>query len=75
MTFKEFSNWCNMRAADGCWGYVTACICIEVIHDVRKQPFWKREKYWRKKYEDDVATKIVNPTNAKIREVLGNNDE
>lgn len=68
MTFKEFSRWCNMRAADGCWGYVTGCICIEVISDVQKQPFWKREKYWRKKYEDDVVTKIVNPINAKIRE-------
>lgn len=31
MTFKEFESWCNDRAADGCWGIVTAIICIDNI--------------------------------------------
>lgn len=28
MKFKEFENWCNERACDGCLGMLTAMVCI-----------------------------------------------
>lgn len=67
MTFKEFVNWCNCRAADGCWGLNEAMICVTLVCELKKQPFWKRTKEW-KKMENEVVTNIVNPTNKKIEE-------
>ena len=72
MKFKEFVSWCNDRAADGCWGSRHAMICIDVIHDVRKEPFWKREKYWKETYENQVVISIINPINDKIQELHQN---
>ena len=46
MTFKDFVEWCNMRACDGIWGRYHAIVAIDVIKDVRKRPFWRQEKYW-----------------------------
>lgn len=63
MKYKEFVIWCNERACDGCWGMHAAVTCIGVMEDVRKQHFWKREKYWKEKYEQQVLTSIVNPIN------------
>lgn len=45
MKFKEFVNWCNERACDGCWGMLTAMASIDLIQQVRKIPFWRREKF------------------------------
>lgn len=47
MKFKEFTNWCNERACDGCWGMLEAMTCISLIKEIRKAPFWKREKIWK----------------------------
>lgn len=66
MKFKEFVEWCNYRACDGCWGMNEAMICIALIQDIRKKPFWKRNKEW-KKMEDEIVTKIVEPINKKIK--------
>lgn len=74
MTFKEFKVWCNNRAADGCWGMRTVILCINIVGDVNKIPFWKREKIWRKKYEKDVVRDIVLPINRKMIEVYGVGD-
>lgn len=77
MTFKEFVKWCNDRACDGCWGYLTAVQCIEVMRDVRSYPFWKREKIWRHHYMNATVNEMVLQTNRKIAEVYGerkNND-
>ena len=72
MKFKEFVEWCNQRACDGCWGMNTAMFCIETIREVRKQPFWKREKYWQGiNRELQVEEKVVIPINAKIKEIYG----
>lgn len=71
MTFKEFVAWCNERACDGCWGYLTARQCIEVMRDVRTYPFCKREKYWKHHYMHDVVIEMVEQTNRKIAEVYG----
>lgn len=51
MRFKEFVNWCNERACDGYWGMLTAMTCIDLIGEVIKVPFWKREKFWKENYE------------------------
>ncbi len=70
MTFKEFESWCNDRAADGCWGIVTAIICIELVDGLRKVPFWKREKVWREQYENQVINGIVIPIERIRRRVV-----
>lgn len=66
MTFKEFTSWCNERACDGCWGMLTAMICLDLMVTVNKIPFWKREKVWREQYEKQVLDEIVDPINQKI---------
>ena len=72
MKFKEFVDWCNQRACDGCWGIKTAVLCIEVIKEIRKAPFWKREKRWEEVNADGFIEKnIVQPINQKIAEVYG----
>lgn len=66
MKYKEFVQWCNQRACDGCWGMEEAIVCIEVMGDIRKEPFWRREKVWRKKFEVFIVDTIVCPTNELI---------
>ena len=70
MKFKEFVKWCNERAADGCWGMIESMTCIWVLGEVRKEPFWRREKVWKDKYEKDVLEQIVDPTEEKIAEFM-----
>lgn len=70
MKFKEFSDWCNRRACDGCWGMVEAMCCCEATQEIYKFPFWKREKIWRELYKDNIM-QIVNATNQKIKEITG----
>ena len=72
MTYKEFYIWCSKRAHDGCWGYSEAVCCLTIIDEIKKLPFWKREKKW-KEYECEVVMQIVEPTNNKIREALARN--
>ena len=69
MTYREFRDWCNQRACDGCWGMREAMICIDICEEIQKLPFWKRKKKWRE-YERDVVSLIVEPTNTKIREAM-----
>lgn len=54
MKFKEFTNWCNERACDGCWGMLEAMACINLMDEIRKTPFWKGEKFWKENYEHQV---------------------
>ena len=68
MTFKEFEEWCNDRACDGFWGMIEAIVCIDIISNIRKLPFWKRKKAWMEK-EQQVLNEIVNPINRKIEEM------
>ena len=70
MKFREFVSWCNQRAADGCWGMLEAMVCVDIIETVRKERFWKREKFWKEKYADDVLEQIVNPIEKKIEEMF-----
>lgn len=35
MTFKEFVNWCNCRAADGCLGLNEAMICVTLVCELK----------------------------------------
>ena len=70
MSYKEFKRWCNERASDGCWGLLEAMICCNIVSKIQNHPFWMREKKWRE-CEQEVVTGIVEPTNAKIRELLG----
>ena len=67
MKFKEFCEWCNDRASDGCWSMITAMCCVDILSDIRKEPFWRREKIWKSKYEKDVVNDIVKPIEQKIK--------
>lgn len=69
MKYKEFVKWCNDRTFDGCWGMNTAIVCIEVIDKINQKPFWKREKEWKKMYENTMVYGVVEPINKKIMEV------
>lgn len=75
MKFKQFSNWCNQRAADGCWGMAEAITCIDIHRKVMERPFWKREKYWRETFEQPIVNQIIEPTELLIKEYLGDKNE
>ena len=55
MKFKEFSDWCNQRACDGCWSMNTAIYCIGICETSNNLPLWKRNKVWKEKYEEEVV--------------------
>jgi hypothetical protein len=65
MTFKQFSAWCNERAADGQWGMDTAIRCSTVCSELYKIFFLWREKTWKAKYEAEML-EIVNDIEHKI---------
>ena len=69
MKFKEFTNLCNERACDGCWGMLEAIACINLINEVMKIQFWKREKFWKENYEQQVLDEIINPIEKKLEEM------
>lgn len=48
MKFKEFINWCNERACDGCWGMLEAIACINLINEIMKIQFGKEKKSGKK---------------------------
>ena len=69
MTFKEFDEWCNDRAADGCWGYIEAVTCVDIMFQMFDTPFWKRKKKWAElNASNRIYEEIVKPTNEKIKE-------
>lgn len=72
MKFKEFVSWCNKRACDGCWSLNTAITCIKIVNAVREEPFWRREKVWKRDFEWFVVDEIVVPIENKIKEVFQN---
>ena len=72
MKFKEFVNWCTERACDGRWGMLEAITCINVINEIMKIQFWKREKIWKENYEQQVLEEIINPIEKKLEEMKKN---
>lgn len=76
MTFKEFSDWCNERWRDGCWGMTEAIICVDVGTAIQKLPFWKREKEWQKQNTVyGIVDRIVTPTNRMLAELQKRRDK
>ena len=73
MTFKQFKRWCVDRSCDGCWGHKEALFCAELIRDMMKIPWWKREKVW-KSIEFAVLYSVVAPTNQKRQELMAHMD-
>ena len=72
MKYKEFIEWCNQRACDGCWGILTAKFCIDIMREVQDQFPWKREKRWQElEKEYSIVEKVITPTNNKIKEMYG----
>lgn len=71
MTYRQFRAWCNKRAADGCWNMNTAMFCINIVGEMEKTPFWKREKVWKEKYEEEIKRDVIEPIEKKMIEVYG----
>jgi hypothetical protein len=65
ISFKQFSDWCNKRAADGKWGMTNAIECSQLCSDMYKVFFLKREKVWKEKYEPHMR-ELVNEIERKI---------
>lgn len=63
MKYKEFNNWCNERACDGCWGLKEAITCIDICRLFSNIPKWKREKAWQHFQSRDILEQIVTETN------------
>ena len=70
MKYKEFNDWCNQRACDGCWSMKTAIYCIGICETINHQPFWKRERIWKDEYEEDVVRDIVKVIDEKIKKFM-----
>ena len=70
MKYKEFIRWCSDRSADGCWGFNEAQLCISIINDIKRYPFWKREKQWQI-YNNyfQLEKDMIIPINNKIKEI------
>ena len=72
MTYREFSDWCNRRAADGCWSSETAVFCLWVLKEIENQHFWKKSRKWQElnaKYS--IQDNVINPINNKMIEIYG----
>lgn len=75
MTYKEFRDWCNRRACDGCWGIREALICmtaVREVEDVHSWLPWKEKKLKEKKWQEveakyEIMEIIVKP----IYEIYG----
>ena len=55
MTYKEFRDWCNDRAADGRWSAGLALSAIDCINDVESKMRFRREKYFQKEYGESIV--------------------
>lgn len=75
MTYKEFRDWCNRRAADGCWGIGEVSICMAAIHEVESVHSWlpwKEKKLKEKKWQEvEVRYEIMEMIIEPIYEVCG----
>lgn len=70
MTFEYFDAWCNDRAADGCWGFLEALTCCDIMREMHGTPRRKRKKKWAELNANNcIYEEIVKPTNEKIAEV------
>lgn len=50
-----------------------AIACINLINEVMKIQFWKREKFWKENYEQQVLDEIINPIEKKLEEMKNDN--
>lgn len=63
MTYKQFGNWCNARASDGCWPFSIAIMCCEEYSKVLKLPFFQRRKKLKEEIPEEYQY-IVEEINA-----------
>ena len=48
MTFRKFKKWCSDRELDGHWDHEEARFCLAVLSAMKRLPFWKRRRAWKK---------------------------
>ena len=59
MTYKEFINWTNDRAADGKWSLVLCSMCIEVRKAVEKVPSYYHERAWKQILDNTTLKSMI----------------
>lgn len=65
MTYKEFNEWCNRRACDGCWSANTAIYCMAICRRINALPFWERKRAWDE-VKDFIEKEVVQVIDEKI---------
>ena len=68
LTYEEFQNWCNQRAADGCWGSSVAIICMHIISTMQNTHWWNRKKRWKEFLGDGSLEALIEMTDKKREE-------
>lgn len=52
-TFKDFEEYCNLRACDGKWDFYTAKLCLDIIREIYKiKPLFRRKKARERKWQE-----------------------
>ena len=59
MTYKEFINWTNDRAADGKWSLVLCSMCIEARKAVEKVPSYYHERAWKQILDNTTLKSMI----------------
>ena len=65
MTFKEFNEWCNRRACDGCWSANTVIYCMAICRRINALPFWERKRAWDE-VKDFIEKEVVQVIDEKM---------
>lgn len=50
-------------------GNVRSNSVINLINEIMKIQFWKREKIWKENYEQQALEEIINPIEKKLEEM------
>lgn len=70
MTWKEFRSWMHQRTCDGMWGFMQAAYLIQIYKTVYKKPFWRRNRYFSKVWEQErLLRDTIDVINAEIERI------
>lgn len=65
MKFKDFTKWYEQNSGSSSWNSAMSSYCENVIHELRNVAWWRRERVWKRNYEDIVLRNIVVPFKVK----------
>lgn len=65
MKFKDFAKWYEQNSSNSHWNSSMSSYCENVIRKLRNVKWWRRERVWKRNYEDIVLRNIVVPFKVK----------